>query len=423
MDKRTSERGISRGKIFHVKTLLKNLVVGVGLLVLFTHAASAQWVQVREARNVYCLAVSDSNIFVGSLDSGIFLSTSNGTSWTPVNSGLLNGITVYSFDVNGGNIFAGTYGGAGVYLSTNGGTNWNALSSGITNADVWSLAVSGSDVFAGTGGGGVFLSTNNGANWTAANSGLTRTEVASLAVTSSNVFAGTDSGLFLSTNNGRSWTIVESGLSRNYYVSSLRASGSNIFAGTYGGGVFLSSNNGTSWTPVDSGLPDTIMCLVLSGSNIFAGTHSEGIFLSTNDGTSWSAVNSGFPANSTALSLAVSSSTVFVGTGDGVWRRPISEMVGVINPNPHQGISNPNASGFKINVVKNGIAVLLPETLNDGAITVELVNIAGRKIYSAAHQAYNGILKIPLLGLSAGTYLMSITGSKTTLSSSFVVTK
>jgi len=46
----------------------------------------------------------------------------------------------------------------------------------------YSLAVSGTNLFAGTLGGGVFLSTNNGSSWTAVNAGLTNTSVQSLAV-------------------------------------------------------------------------------------------------------------------------------------------------------------------------------------------------------------------------------------------------
>ena len=45
-----------------------------------------------------------------------------------------------------------------------------------------SLAVSGTNLFAGTYGGGVFLSTNNGTSWTAVNTGLTNTDVYALAV-------------------------------------------------------------------------------------------------------------------------------------------------------------------------------------------------------------------------------------------------
>src|SRR5689334_7199661 len=70
-------------------------------------------------------------------------------------------------------------------------------------------------------------------------------------------------------------------------VSALAVSGSNLFAGTYGGGAFLSSNNGTSWTPVDAGLPNPyVSSLAVSGTNLFAGT-DLGVFLSTNSGACW----------------------------------------------------------------------------------------------------------------------------------------
>jgi ligand-binding sensor domain-containing protein len=296
--------------------------------------------------------------------------------------------------------------------------------------------VSGSNIFAGTASG-VFLSANNGQNWMAVNFGLPESEVLSLAVNGSTIFAGTyEDSVFRSTNNGTTWTAV--GLP-NYLVSSLAASDGKIFAGVLNGGVFRSTDNGTTWTAVDSGLTNTkVYSLLASGSNIFAGT-GGGVFLSTNNGTSWTAVNSGlvsiesgttltaiyaFLTDTTVLSLAVSDSTIFAGTGGGgVWRRPLAEMIGVVNDKPKQGVSKPYASGFKINIGKNGIAVLLPETVNNGAVTVELVNIAGRRIYSATHQACNGILNIPVLGLSTGTYLMSIRGNNTTMSSRFVVTK
>lgn len=52
-------------------------------------------------------------------------------------------------------------------------------------------AVSGTNLFAGTGGG-VFLSTNNGTSWT--QTGLTQAEVLALAVSGTNLFAGTSTG-------------------------------------------------------------------------------------------------------------------------------------------------------------------------------------------------------------------------------------
>jgi len=96
-----------------------------------------------------------------------------------------------------------------------------------------SLAVSGTNLFAGTGGGGVFLSTNNGTSWIA--TGLTKGWVSALAVSGTNLFAGTEGGVFLSTNNGTSWTSI--GLT-NRDVLALTISGTNLFAGTLGGGVW-----------------------------------------------------------------------------------------------------------------------------------------------------------------------------------------
>ena len=73
------------------------------------------------------------------------------------------------------------------------------------------------------------------------------------AVNGSNLFAGTSGGVFLSTNNGASWVAVNTGLA-NTSINTLAVSGSNLLAGTFGGGVFLSTNNGTSWTAVNTGL-------------------------------------------------------------------------------------------------------------------------------------------------------------------------
>jgi hypothetical protein len=146
-------------------------------------------------------------------------------------------------------------------------------------------------------------------------------------VNGSNLFAGTfGGGVFLSTNNGTSWTAVNTGLT-DLEVRSFAVLGSNLLAGTEGGGVFLSTNNGTSWTAVNTGLTGTyVLSLAVNGSNLFAGTDG-GVFLSTNSGTSWSAANTGL-TDIWVMSLAVSGSNLFAGTAwGGVWRRPLSEMV------------------------------------------------------------------------------------------------
>jgi hypothetical protein len=407
-----------------MKNIIRNLIVGTGILVLLTHTVSAQWAQIDSNRFIgsttMCLAASDSSIFVGSDLPYVNRITDNGT-WTVALIGRIS-----AFAVSGSSIFAGGYG----VFRTDNGTSWTAVDSGLTNMAVRSFAVSSGNLFAGTDSG-VFLSTNNGTSWTAVNSGLTDTRVYSLAVSGSSIFASTTSSVYHSSNSGSTWTAVgsNSGLPASSYYCHLAASGNNVFAGKWGiNGIYRSSNNGATWTAVNSGLPEStwVFSFAVSGNNIFAGTNSAGVFLSTNSGTSWTGFYDGLPGWGVD-GLAVGESYIFASVTahamHQIWRRPLSEIVGTINGKPQQGLVKPYADGFKINIIKNRIAVLLPETMNNGAITVGLFTIAGKRIYSAKHQAYNGILNVPVSGLSTGTYLMSIRGNTATLSSPFFVTK
>ncbi|MBU2636676.1 MAG: regulator, partial [Bacteroidetes bacterium] len=104
------------------------------------------------------------------------------------------------------------------------------------------------------------------------------------------------------------------------YVNCFAVSGTNLFAGTYGGGVFLSTNNGTSWTGASTGLTNTyVYALAISGTNLFAGTDRGGVFLSTNNGINWTEVNNGLPPNTSVLAFAVSGANLFAGTWGGVF--------------------------------------------------------------------------------------------------------
>ena len=419
-----------------MKKSLLRCAVGIGSLILLTHTASAEWVQIGNnqlrAFSPMRLAVSGGNLFAGTMGGGVFRCPENDTVWTALNCG---STYVRSLAVSGGSIFAVTSG--GVLRSTDNGNNWTPIDSGLANTLVNALAVSGNgNLFAGTGSffenghyheGGVFLSTNDGSSWTAVNSGLpANTSVWSFCVSGNTIFAGTDSdGVFLSVDNGTSWTKADSGMPPIYFAR-LAASGNNIFCGgRYG--VYRSSNSGANWTAFNSGLPanNWVWCFAVSGGNIFAGTDS-GVFVSTISGTRWARCNSGLP-NMSVSSLAASESYIFVSLMQSamsfVWRRPLSEIVGTINGKPQQGKVKPYAGPFKINIGKNGIAVLLPENLNNGAIAVELYAVSGKRIYSAAQQVHGGGLNIPLSGLSTGTYVISMRGTTTTLSSPFVVTK
>jgi hypothetical protein len=292
----------------------------------------AQWLQadLTGAGYVYSFAVGRPNLFAGTRDGGVFISTDRGMSWKY--TGLRN-IEVRALALSGSNLFAGTYD-AGVFLSENNVTIWAKVNRGLTNKDILSFAILGGNLFAGTSGG-VFLSTNSGKSWVEANTGLTSSVILSFAVSGGNVFAGTGDGVFLSTNGGASWTMVNSGLAstKAKIVNALLVSGMNLFAGT-NDGVYLSTNDGTSWTQVNTGLKEHLVnALSCSDGNVFAGTFGGGVFLSTNEGSSWVPVNAGMK-DIYVHSLVVTGTDLFAGTTDRVWRRSLSEMVPALAEEP-----------------------------------------------------------------------------------------
>ena len=184
------------------------------------------------------------------------------------------------------------------------------------------FAVSGTNLFAGTGEG-VFLSTNNGTNWT--QTSLDSMGINALAVSGTNLFAGADGGVFLSTNNGTSWVAINTGLVTHHSVLSLVVMGKNLIAGTGGFGVFLSTNIGTSWsqTSLDS---MTIQAITVSGTNLLAGGWKRyvypeipsvySVYLSIDSGTTWTAINTGF-SNTRVSAFAVSGTNLFAGAAGG----------------------------------------------------------------------------------------------------------
>jgi ligand-binding sensor domain-containing protein len=211
-------------------------------IVLFFFIASteilqAQWMQTNGPGGgvVNCFAFSGSNIFAGT-DNGVYLSTNSGSSWTAVNNGLHE--QVMALAVSGTNLIAGIHL-DGIYLSTNNGTSWTAVYKGFTSVNAF--AVNGTNIFA-SGGDGVLLSTNNGTSWAAVNNGLTiHPNITAIAVSGTNLIAGTYmDGVYLSTNNGTSWAAVTNGLPKYDWINAFTVSGTNLFAGYDLGGGYIS---------------------------------------------------------------------------------------------------------------------------------------------------------------------------------------
>ncbi len=268
-----------------------------------------------EGGQVNALVSNDTGIFAGT-NGGIYRSTDNGQSWVAVNTGLAT-FTVNALAVIGTTLFAGTDGG-GVFRSTDNGNSWALANSGIGSQFIYALTANGTTLFAGTSRG-IYLSTDNGQSWVAANTGLPPSfSIGSLAISGTNMFAGVDrNGVFLSTNNGQSWIAANTGLPMDTQCTTLAISGSSIFAGTRGSSpsnLYVSTNNGQSWNVVAGAPRAFYSASIVIGTTIFVGA-SNGIFRSTDNGQSWNQVLT----NST-FAFTLNGASLLAGTADGVYR-------------------------------------------------------------------------------------------------------
>jgi len=271
------------------------------------------------------------NLFAGTANSGLYRSDDEGTTWEKLN---LYSSNITSFIENGTDFFSGTS--YGVYKSEDEGDTWVPSNNGMEFEQISSLNVisdgkASNYLFAGTDSSGVFLSTDNGDIWNRINTGLTDTLVHCLAVSGTNLYAGTESGVFVTTNKGVSW--IPAGTDLNgIHVNCMIVRNGNIFAGTTNG-VYISTNNGTSWTPVNTGMTDlNILCLAANDTYLLAGTFFDKVFVSEDNGDTWTPVNSGL-RDLPVLSLGLTETYIFAGSrGAGVWQYPLSGIITAVQP-------------------------------------------------------------------------------------------
>lgn len=301
---------------------MRKIIITLSILLFALTQNDAQWVLDTNGIghiSERSIAYSVNNIYTGTFNYGVYLSTNNGTSWVQTS---LNNQFVFSLAVNGSNIFAGTYGN-GLYLSTNNGSTWSLTS--LTNQFVVSLAVSGNNIFAGVYYNGVYMSTDNGLTWnqTSLNSG----DVYSLAVSVGNIYAGTAlHGVYISSNNGATWN--QSTLN-NQTIQSLFVNGNDIFAGTYySAGIYLSTNNGATWNQT-SLTNRSIYSFAVSGNNIIAGSDGYGVFVSSNNGTNWVQRNEGLVGAERVYGLCILNNYIFAASDYSEYRRPLAELIGI----------------------------------------------------------------------------------------------
>ena len=294
---------------------------------------SGGWVQTNwtASNSFFNLCSSKNKVFARTWDSynggGMFITANDGTNWAQIGSAD-NSTDILSIIALDSGILAGTWN--GFIQSTDDGKTWNAFTPTGVPADtaIWCIVKMNTTLFAGTTSA-IYKSTDNGITWAEIGSGIAvDARITSIVASGDNLFAGSaGNGVFKWTNNGTRWTTINTNLT-DTHISQLVVMDNSIFAVTLTG-VYLSDNGGISWTADPSGLKN-VNCLVAVNGQIIAGTDDKGAYLSVDKGVSWTSFSTGMPADTRIWSLAVSGDRIFAGTSAGIWVMDSSTEVTVV---------------------------------------------------------------------------------------------
>jgi len=240
--------------------------------------AGSDWVNGPSGYNpgigrVNCIAFhpSDPNtLWVGLPSGGLWRTTNNGDSWTPLCDGLpaigVSGIAIHPSNANIIYILTGDGDGGdtksiGVLKTTNGGATW------YTTGLSW-------DVTSGVRGYTLMMDPTN----------------------SNELWAVTTSGLYKTSNGGSTWTPNKTG---SYKDLEFRPGNSNYMYLASASSFYRSTDGGVTWTTITSGLPtgENRICIgvtpgapgyvyLLCGSSTGTGSF-KGVYRSTNNGFSF----------------------------------------------------------------------------------------------------------------------------------------
>lgn len=223
--------------------------------------------------SVSVLASDTNTIYVSAPGGGIWKSTNNGKSWTPLmdntNNGWMN-VTYVCVDPNNAKTLFASVG--SVIKSVNAGSSWTSTGSGPANVKKVLIHPTNSSIVFAVGTNGIYRSTNGGTAWT-------QVETADMEDIEFNPFnlsvmyasgSGTTKTVVRSINGGVTWTAIGStqGITATgrtlisispanpAIVYACQASGSNF------GKLYRSSDTGKTFTTVVTGSPS-------SGTNYF----------------------------------------------------------------------------------------------------------------------------------------------------------
>ena len=371
---------------------------------------------------------STNNIYLGTLDQGVFFSGNNGNSWTTKSSGLID-MNIYSiaYDVNG-YLLAGTFN-HGIFISTNNGNIWTQ--SGLTLQNkIRAIVISRNHAYiAGSDGNGIYRSTNYGLNWQKMNSPL---NVYSLCVTPAGyIIAGSKEPdcLYASFDDGVTWQVEYSNSNAFNSIASTpegkvySVNGNFTTDNPLGYILVRSDNSGVDWVVASSFSSSSYGVTVNRNGDVFIGRYYN-VWKSSDEGTNWVTLSSGIDSSTNVLiSLACSpQGYLFTGRQGGQLFRSTLSTIAV------QRISSQIPESFKLyqnypnpfnpaTKIRFDLPYIMPVSGKQGInVSLKIFNVLGQKISTMLDTKLNpGTYEITWdgTGFSGGIYFYSISYSGT----------
>jgi photosystem II stability/assembly factor-like uncharacterized protein len=354
-------------------------------------------------------------------DSSVYVSIDAGSTWKGSATVTANGFDVERVRMRNRRLYAGTRR-AGVFVSDDVGDTWSDFNQGLVGGignsqlDIIDMLIRGDSLYVATEGGGAWVRNLTAGTWQPYGNEFApdqATNMTLIAAGGSRLFAagGFNGTVFFRDPGDPDWTL--SLLFNDRFAAGLAAL-SAVWTGTrwvVGSniGIFYSALGESPWTFSDpgAGRPLFTVPIAMAGHDLIAnfGAFSSTISVSHDDGGTWQTLEI-LPMPVTGL--AVVGNTIYASRTDGLWRRPIADLVSV------GGSSAPSRLTFAIAGSQPigervRFAFELPES---GPIAIEVFDLAGRRVGNAIRenrQAGHGESEWDARRLAPGVYNARLT--------------
>jgi len=332
-----------------MKTLLQTLF----FFLLVTQICFAQWAQLGLAdKAIKDIAVRNSIIFAITSNSVLYRSTNNGVEWMQiVESGAIDIAVAPSemiFLVKESEPIWG-YPTSSLFSSSNNGDIWDTVNvieqlppvpggwpAWPTTVSVSQLGLVACGILVNHDIGGYInrfaLSTDDGSTWILPDllGGILFNFRDQILITFGGYYikGGIAESINMSYDNGQTW-FSQAAPYPTPRTLNLCLNG-NVLAGTFNnwegwGRLYLSTDSCSTWTQVSSIIPQAGLSIETGGTLV--GTDSLGVFLFSDEGDSLGSRNEGLTNLNVHSFTADNNGYIYVGTDNGLWKRPLSEIV------------------------------------------------------------------------------------------------